>query len=92
MIKQRRESIKHYEAANRAELAQQEQDEIDMLQAYLPEQMSAADIAKAIEAAIAATDASTMKDMGKVMGILKDQLEGRADMGTVSAAVKEHLN
>ena len=92
MIKQRRESIKHFEAANRAELAQQEQDEIDVLEAYLPEQMNADDITKAVEAAIAAANASSMKDMGQVMGILKDQLEGRADMGAVSATVKQRLS
>lgn len=91
MIKQRHESINHYEAGKRPELAAKEQEEINILQAYLPEQMSEADITAAIDEVISSAGASTMKDMGKVMGVLKDKLQGRADMGAVSAKIKERL-
>lgn len=92
MIKQRRDSIKQYEAGNRPELAEKENKEIDILQVYLPAQMSDADINAAIDEAIQSTDASSMKDMGKVMGVLKDKLQGRADMGAVSAKIKQRLD
>lgn len=92
MIKQRRESIKQYEAGNRPELAAHENNEITVLQVYMPAQMSDAEINAAIEAAITSTGATTMKDMGKVMGALQAKLQGRADMGAVSAKIRAHLN
>ncbi len=92
MIKQRRESIKQFEAGNRPELAQKEQEEIDVLQVYMPAAMGDAEIAAAIDEAIEATAAESMKDMGKVMAALKDQLQGRADMSAVSAKIKERLS
>ena len=91
MIKQRRESIVQFEAAARQELADKEKAEIAILQAYLPEQMSDADVDKEIKAALAETGATSIKDMGKVMAILKTKLAGRADMGSLSQKIKEHL-
>jgi uncharacterized protein YqeY len=91
MIKQRRESIVQYEKGARADLAQVEKFEVDVLSAYLPQQMSEAEVAQAIEAAMAETGAKAMPDMGKVMAILKPKLAGRADMGRVSALVKSKL-
>lgn len=92
MIKQRRESIKQYEAGNRPELAAHENNEITVLQVYMPAQMSDAEINAAIDAAITSTSATTMKDMGKVMGALQAKLQGRADMGAVSAKIRARLN
>lgn len=91
MVKQRRESITQYEKAGRDELATIEKDEIEIIQAYLPEQLSEDEIATMISAAIESTGAESMKDMGKVMGILKPQLQGRADMGAVSGIIKQKL-
>lgn len=91
MVKQRRESQSQYEQAQRADLAEQEAYEITVLQEYLPAPLSAAEIAQLIEAAIGETGASSMKDMGKVMGILRPRLAGRADMGAVSAQIKARL-
>ena len=91
MIKQRQDSIKQYQDAGRNELADKEQDEIDILQAYLPPPLSDAEIKALIKAAISQTGAESMKDMGKVMGSLKTKLQGRADMGQVSAKIKELL-
>ena len=91
MIKQRRESIKQYEDGGRPELAAKEQAEIDILDDYMPEQLSDAEIDQLIDAAIAETGASEMKDMGKVMGVLKPKIQGQADMGAVSARVKGRL-
>lgn len=91
MIKQRRDSIAQYEKGNRADLAAQEQFEIDVLAAYLPQQATAAEIDAAVAAAIAATGAKGLADMGKVMGRVKAELAGRADMGLVSARVKAKL-
>ena len=91
MVKQRRESITQYEKAGRDELATIEKDEIEVIQAYLPEQLSEDEIATMISAAIESTGAESMKDMGKVMGILKPQLQGRADMGAVSGIIKQKL-
>ena len=91
MVKQRRESIKQYEAANRAELAEQEQLEIDVIQDFLPKALSEDEINAIIAAAIAETSASSMKDMGAVMNIARPQLMGRADMGVVSQLVKKQL-
>jgi hypothetical protein len=91
MVKQRRESIAQYEKASRQDLADQEKFEIGVLQAYLPQQMGEAEIAQAIAAAVAESGASGVKDMGKVMGLLKPRLAGRADMGKVSGLVKAKL-
>jgi len=91
MVKQRRESIAQYEKAARQDLADQEKFEIGVLQAYLPQQMGAAEVAQAIAAAVAESGASGIKDMGKVMALLKPRLAGRADMGKVSGMVKAKL-
>ncbi len=92
MIKQRRESIVQYEKGGRADLADAEKFEVGVLSAYLPQPMSEADVAAAIDAALAETGARAMPDMGKVMAILKPKLAGRADMGKVSALVKSKLS
>jgi len=91
MVKQRRESISQYEQAGRDELADIEKEEIEIIQAYLPEPLSEDEISDLIEQAISASGAESMKDMGKVMGILKPQLQGRADMGAVSGIIKSKL-
>jgi uncharacterized protein YqeY len=92
MIKQRRESIAQFEKASRADLADAEKAEVQVLSAYLPAQMSEAEVQKAVEAAIAETGAAGAKDMGKVMVALKARLAGKADMGKVSALVKAKLS
>jgi len=92
MIKQRRESIVQYEKGARADLAEAEKFEVGVLSAYLPQQMGEADVAAAVDAALAETGAKAMPDMGKVMAILKPKLAGRADMGKVSALVKSKLS
>lgn len=92
MIKQRRDSIEQYQQAKRQELADQEAFEIDIIQQYLPEPLSDDDVAKLIAAAISETGATSMKDMGKVMSILKTKLQGRADMGKVSGQIKAQLS
>jgi len=91
LAKQRKESITQYEQADRRDLIEQEQFELDLITEYLPAAASESDIAAEIDAAIASVSASSMKDMGKVMGILKDKLEGRADFGALSKAVKDRL-
>lgn len=91
-IKQRREAAQQYSDAGRDELAQAELAEISIIEPYLPEQLSGAEIDAAIEQAIEATGASGMADMGKVMGQLKPQLQGKADMGQVSGRVKARLS
>ncbi|MEX2199555.1 MAG: GatB/YqeY domain-containing protein [Burkholderiales bacterium] len=91
MVKQRRESIVQYEKAARADLAGQEKFEIDVLQAYLPQQMPEAEVVQAVAAAIVEAGASGVKDMGKVMALLKARLAGKTDMGKVSALVKARL-
>lgn len=91
MLKQRRESIAQYEKAARNDLADVEKAEIAVLSAYLPQQLSEAEVAKEIEAAIAASGAAGAKDMGKVMGLLKSRLAGRTDMGKLSGLVKAKL-
>jgi len=92
MIKQRRDSISQYEAAGRQELADAEKFEISVLQTYMPQPMSETEVAAAIEQAISATGAVGVQDMGKVMGVLKPQLAGRADLGKVSGLVKTRLS
>ena len=91
MIKQRREAIAQFEQGGRADLAAKEQSEIEQLQVYLPAQLSAAEVDALIQEAIAATGAASIKDMGKVMGIVKTKAAGRADMGAVSARIKAAL-
>jgi len=91
MLKQRRESIAQFEKANRTDLADSEKAEIAVLSAYLPAQMSDAEVAAAIAAAVAESGAAGPKDMGKVMGLLKAKLAGRTDMGKLSGLVKARL-
>ena len=92
MVKQRRESISHYSDAGRDDLVAVEQAEIEIIQEYLPEALSEAEINDLVEQSIAATGAATIKDMGKLMGVLKPQLQGRADMGKVSQLIKSRLS
>ena len=92
MIKQRRDSITQYEAAGRQELADIEIGEISVIQEFLPVALTEDEISAMITAAISATGAESMRDMGKVMGILKPQIQGRADGGAVSGLVKSALN
>ena len=91
MVKQRRDSAEQYQNAERKELADQELLEIEVIQEFMPSQMSEADIEELVAAAIAASDTSGMQAMGAVMGQLKPQLLGRADMGAVSQLVKSRL-
>lgn len=91
MIKQRKDSIQQYEAANRKDLADQEAYEINIIQVYMPAQLSEAEIDNLIAAAIQTTGATSGKDMGKVIAELKPKLQGKADMGAVSGKVKAKL-
>jgi uncharacterized protein YqeY len=91
LIKQRKDSISQFQAAGRDDLVATEQAELVVLQAYLPEQLSAAEVESAVAAAIAESGATSAKDMGKVMGLLKPRLAGRADMGQISALIKARL-
>jgi hypothetical protein len=92
MIKQRKEAITQFEAGARPDLVAKEQAEIVILQVYLPTQMSEAEIDALIAQAIASTGAASIKDMGKVMGVVKAQAQGKADMGAVSARIKAKLS
>jgi uncharacterized protein YqeY len=91
MVKQRKESIAEFTKGGRSELAAKEAAEITVLQAYLPAQLSDAEIDALIASAIASTGATSVKDMGKVMGVVKAQAQGRADMTAVSARIKQKL-
>jgi uncharacterized protein YqeY len=91
MIKQRKEAIAQFQAGGRADLVAKESAEVAILEAYLPARMSDAELDALIAAAIASTGAASAKDMGKVMALVKSQAQGRADMGAVSARVKEKL-
>ncbi len=91
MLKQRRDSITQYEAAKREDLAEQERYENGVCQEYLPAALGDGEIAALIEMAVAASGATSVKEMGKVMAILKPQVQGRADVGAVSALVKQRL-
>ncbi|MEW8544905.1 MAG: GatB/YqeY domain-containing protein [Candidatus Thiodiazotropha endolucinida] len=91
MIKQRRDSIKQYESAGRQELAEQEKSEIAIIETYMPAGLSDDEILVMVDNAIAETNASGMQHMGKVMGLLKPRMQGRADMGKVSGLVKQKL-
>ncbi|KVK74067.1 GatB/YqeY domain-containing protein [Burkholderia sp. MSMB1498] len=92
MIKQRKDSISQFEAAGRTDLVEKEQAEVAVLTAYLPAQLSEADVVAEVQAAVAHTGAAGPQDMGKVMGVLKGKLAGRADMTAVSALVKAALS
>ena len=92
MVKQRRDSVAQFEQGNREDLAAIERAEIAVLDTYLPEQLTADEIAAMVDEVIAATGAESIRDMGKVMGQIKARAAGRADMGAVGAAVKERLN
>jgi uncharacterized protein len=91
MVKQRRESIAQFTAGGRADLVAKEEAELKLLAAYLPAQLSEAELDKLISAAIASTGATSIKDMGKVMAAIKAQAAGRADMGAVGARIKSKL-
>lgn len=91
MVKQRKDSISQYTQAGRDDLAAKEQVELDLIQTYLPAQMSEAELTALIDKAVADTGASSMKDMGKLMGVIKPQVAGKADMGLVSKIVKSKL-
>ena len=92
MVKQRKESIAQFEAGGRADLVAKEQAEMAVLQTYLPAQMSEAELDALIAEAIASTGAASIKDMGKVMAAVKAKAQGRADMGAVSARIKQKLS
>jgi uncharacterized protein len=92
MIKQRREAIAQFQTGGRADLVAKETAEIGVLQAYLPAQMSEAEIDELIAQSIAATGAASLKDMGKVMALVKPKAQGRADLGAVSARIKQKLS
>ncbi|HIF9497002.1 GatB/YqeY domain-containing protein [Photobacterium damselae] len=91
MVKQRRDSVAQYEAAGRQDLADVELAEISVLEEFMPQPLSDDEVAALLDEAIAATGAAGMQDMGKVMGVLKPQIQGRADMGKVSQLVKTKL-
>jgi uncharacterized protein YqeY len=91
MIKQRRVSVAQFQLGNRADLVAQETAEIELLAGYLPAQISAAELDALVQQAIAATGAASMKDMGKVMAALKPQVQGRTDIGALSARIKSVL-
>jgi uncharacterized protein YqeY len=92
MIKQRQESAELYKQGNRPELVKQEEEEIAIISGYLPKQMAEADVAAAVDAAIKETAAAGMKDMGKVIGVLRGKYAGQMDMAKASAAVKAKLS
>lgn len=92
MIKQRRESITQYEKASRTDLAEVEKFELAVLQTYMPQSLSESEVEAAVAAALTESGAQGIRDMGKVMGVLKSKIAGRADMSVVSAVVKARLN
>ena len=92
MLKQRRESVRQYEGAGREDLASGEREEMAVIERYMPQALDAAEVDAIIEAAIDDAGAATMKDMGRVMGLLKPRVQGRADMGAVSASVRARLS
>jgi hypothetical protein len=91
MARQHRESIEHFQQAGRDDLVAKEHRELQVVQEYLPAQLDESELSQLISDAIAAAGATTIKDMGKVMGILKPQVQGRADMGMVSNQIKQKL-
>ncbi len=92
MLKQRRDSLAQYEKANRQDLADQESYEIKLIQEFLPQPLSDAEVADLIDAAISQTNATSFKELGQVMAILKPQVQGRADMRAISLSVKKRLS
>ena len=92
MIKQRRESLAQYQSAGREDLAARESFEIEVIQSYLPAPLSEADIDTLVANAVAVTGAQSIRDMGKVMALIKDQAQGRVDMAKIGARVKAHLD
>ena len=92
MVKQRKDSISQFKDADRTDLVEVEEAELVIINNYMPAQLSEAEIATAVDKAIADTGASSMQDMGKLMGVLKGQLGGKADMGTVSALIRSKLS
>ena len=91
MVKQRRESIAMYEKGDRPELAAKEAEEIEVIESYLPQQLDPDEVGAAVEAAIAEVEATSLKDMGGVMALLRERYAGRMDFGRASGAVKERL-
>ena len=91
MVKQRRDSIEQFDKAGRDDLSNKEKFEIEVIQEYLPQQLTESEITNLITEAISSTGAESMRDMGKVMGILKPKMQGRADMGSVSGLIKKQL-
>lgn len=91
LVKQRRESIKQYDDAGRDDLSIIEQEEVKVIQDYLPEQLSQSEIDVLVKEAVSATGAESMRDMGKVMAYIKPKAQGRADMGAISALIKSNL-
>jgi uncharacterized protein YqeY len=92
MVKQRKDSISQFKDAGRTDLVDVEEAELVIINNYMPEQLSEAEIAAAVDKAIADTGASSMQDMGKLMGLLKGQLDGKADMGAISGLIKAKLS
>lgn len=92
MVKQRKESINQYESASRQDLADVEKAEVEVIQEFLPEALSGAEVEHIVDQVVAETGAASIKDMGKVMAALKPRLQGRADMGQVSALIKQRLS
>lgn len=92
MVKQRRESISQFKTAGRDDLVQKESDEIDIIQEFLPQALSEEEVDEIVNQAIEQTGASSIKEMGKVMGLVKPQIVGRADMGEVSGRIKAILS
>ena len=92
MVKQRKDSISQFKDAGRTDLVEVEEAELVIINNYMPAQLSEAEIATAVDKAIADTGASSMQDVGKLMGVLKGQLGGKADMGTVSALIRSKLS
>jgi uncharacterized protein YqeY len=91
MLKQRHDSLSQFEAAGREDLAEKERYEIGVIREFMPEPLSADALAALVDEAVASTGATEMKDMGKVMGVLKPKVQGRADMGALSGLVKARL-
>jgi len=92
MVKQRKDSISQFSDAGRTDLVEVEEAELVIINSYMPEQLSDAEVAEAVDKAIIDSVADSMKDMGKLMGILKGQLDGKADMGLVSRLIKDKLS
>ncbi len=92
MVKQRKDSIAQFKQAGRDDLVAVEEAELSIISSYMPEQLTEAEIATAVDKAIADTGASSMQDMGKLMGVLKGQLDGKADMGLVSSTIRAKLS